>query len=67
MIGRLRRLGMLDVLPIVPQAVPLLHAQSDEDFDFYKVRVGAVLFYSNSSGNVQDSNDTISVDLQADL
>ena len=43
MIGRLRRLGLLAALLTVPQAMPLLHAQSDEDFESYKIRISAFL------------------------
>jgi hypothetical protein len=44
-----------------------LHPQQSEDFDQYKLRVDAFWFFSNSSGNVEGSSDSRSVDLQKDL
>lgn len=48
-----------------------LHAQngkdSYEEFDAYKLRVSAFLYYSNPSGDIQGSHDADMIDLQKDF
>lgn len=44
-----------------------LHAQQDDEFDQYKIRLDAFWFYAHPSGYVQGSGDTVPVDFNADL
>lgn len=44
-----------------------VRAQQHEDFDEYKVRLEAYMFYSNPSGSIQGASDTVPVDLQKNL
>ena len=44
-------------------AVLPLHAQSDTEFDSYKVRISGFLFYSNPSGSITASNASDTIDL----
>jgi len=55
------------ILLLVTAGAPLLRAQNDTEFDSYKARISAFLFYSNPSGNVQGSSDATSVDLSKDF
>jgi hypothetical protein len=48
-------------------AVTNTRAQSDEEFDSYKLRIEGFWLYSNPSGDFQGANDTGSVDLNKDL
>ncbi len=54
-------------LLLVTTGAPFLHGQTDAEFDSYKARISAFLFYSNPSGNIQGSSDTTAVDLSKDL
>ena len=60
-------LRVLSILFPVTIGASFLHAQNDTEFDTYKVRVSAFLFYSNPSGNIQGSSDATTVDLNKDL
>ena len=44
-----------------------LCAQTDVEFDAYKVRISAFWFYSNPSGTITASNKSDTIDLQKDL
>jgi hypothetical protein len=44
-----------------------LYAQSDEEFDTYKIRVSAYWVYSHPSGTLQGSDGTQGIDLNYDL
>lgn len=48
-------------------AVPWLHAQSDQDFDEYKVRIGGFWFYSNPTGTLQDATSGDIINLHKDF
>lgn len=60
-------LKVLTLLLLVTTGAPLLHAQTDTEFDSYKARISAFLFYSSPSGNIQGNSDTTAVDLNKDL
>lgn len=60
----LRLLVML-VLPVI--VVPSLRAQSDTDFDEYKVRISGFWFYSNPSGTIQDATTGDIINLHKDI
>ena len=60
-------LRVFTVLLLVTAGSPFLRAQSDTEFDSYRARISAFLFYSNPSGNVQGSSDATSVDLNKDF
>ena len=47
------RLVVMLVLPVI--VVPSLRAQSDADFDEYKVRINGFWFYSNPTGSFEDA------------
>ena len=55
------------LLIVLAMAVPALLAQSDTEFDSYKVRVAGFWFYSNPSGDIQASNGSDTIDFQKDL
>lgn len=66
-IGRLLRAALpvaIFLLMIVPAS---LRAQQSDEFDQYKVRLEAYMFYSNPTGNFQASSDQYPVDLQKNL
>src|SRR5579884_1728727 len=44
-----------------------LYAQTDTEFDSYKLKISAFWFYSNPSGSIQGSNDTVTINLQKDF
>jgi hypothetical protein len=44
-----------------------LRAQQSDDFDQYKLRVDTFWFYSNPSGSIRGTSDTVPVDFQRDL
>ncbi|MBV8864363.1 MAG: hypothetical protein JO210_03075 [Acidobacteriaceae bacterium] len=48
-------------------AAPSLHAQGNDDFDIYKIRLSGFWFYSNPSGDFQGSGDTDRINIQKDL
>src|SRR5215469_2886424 len=52
---------------VVAAAVPLLHAQTDTDFDVYKVRIDGFWFYSNPTGTLQDATSSNIISLHKDL
>src|SRR5579863_7417586 len=52
---------------IVVLFVPSLKAQQSEEFDDYKIRLGAAWFYSNPTGYVKAQIDTVPVDFIKDL
>jgi len=52
---------------IVVLFVPSLKAQQSEEFDDYKIRLGAAWFYSNPTGYVKAQSDTVPVDFSKDL
>jgi hypothetical protein len=54
-------------LMIAAIAVPSLLAQSETEFDSYKVRVGGFWFHSNPSGDIEASNGSDTINLQKDL
>ena len=60
----LRLLVML-VLPVI--VVPSLRAQSDADFDEYKVRITGFWFYSNPTGTLQDATTGDIISLHKDI
>jgi hypothetical protein len=66
------RLGLRRVLLAIAvlfnlAVVPLLHADDKEDFDTYKVRIDAVWYYINPSGDFRGTTETGSIDIQKDL
>jgi len=67
---KLRLVWLVTGMLLAPMGA-VLHAQknadSDKEFDAYKFRVSAYLFYSNPSGDVQGSNETDTIDLQKDF
>jgi hypothetical protein len=54
------------LLPLV-MLVPPVSAQSDTEFESYKVRISGFWFYSNPSGSFQGSNDATGINLTKDL
>ena len=48
-------------------AVPVLHAQTDTDFDVYKVRIYGFWFYSNPTGTFQDATSGNIINLHKDF
>ena len=55
------------VILIFIVAVPALRAQQSDEFDDYKLRLDTFWFYSNPTGTIQGSSDTVPVDIQKDL
>lgn len=55
------------ILLFVATAMTSLHAQSDTEFDSYKVRIAGFWFYSNPTGNIQASNGSDTISLSKDL
>ena len=53
------------VLPVI--VVPSLRAQSDADFDEYKVRITGFWFYSNPTGTLQDAITGDIISLHKDI
>jgi hypothetical protein len=62
---------MLTAIMVLLAPLTTLYAQnsknSNEEFDAYKLRIRAFLFYSNPSGDIQGSYDTDMVDFQKDF
>ena len=52
---------------VLPVVVPSLRAQSDADFDEYKVRISGFWFYSNPSGTIQDATTGDIINLHKDF
>ena len=48
-------------------SAPAIHAQNDDDFDAYKVRISGFWFYSNPSGHFDASDGSDQIDLQKDV
>jgi len=48
-------------------AASLLHAQTGQDFDEYKVRIDGFWFYSNPTGTLQDNTSGNIISLHKDL
>lgn len=64
---RLVRLSLSICVLCLVAAVPRLPAQSDDEFDSYKVRLQGFWVYSNPSGSFQGSAENGAIDLQGDL
>ena len=60
-------LRLAAMLVVVTAAVPLLHAQTDTDFDVYKVRIDGFWFYSNPTGTLQDATSGNIISLHKDF
>jgi hypothetical protein len=65
-------LGVIRLLPVmlllVAFGAPAMHAaDSDQDYDSYKVRFDGFWFYSNPSGTIQGSTETGSIHLKGDF
>jgi hypothetical protein len=61
------RLRLPVILLFLAAVAPWLHAQTDSDFDSYKVRISGFWFYSNPSGDFQGSTENGVINLQKDL
>ena len=59
------RIAVMMVVAAV--AVPLLHAQTDQDFDEYKIRIDGYWFYSNPTGTLQDATSGNIINLHKDF
>jgi hypothetical protein len=62
-----RMFRWLLILFVLAAAVPLLHAQTDADFDEYKIRIAGYWFYSNPTGTLQDATSGNIIDLHKDF
>ena len=60
-------LRLTAMLIVMTAAVPLLQAQTDTDFDVYKVRIDGFWFYSNPTGTLQDATSGNIISLHKDL
>jgi hypothetical protein len=58
---------LLLILLLWAAAAPLLHAQTDTDFDEYKVRIDGFWFYSNPTGTIQDATTGDIISLHKDF
>ena len=58
---------MLLILLLWAAAAPSLHAQTDTDFDEYKVRIDGFWFYSNPTGTLQDATTGNIISLHKDF
>jgi hypothetical protein len=65
--GPVASFGLLLILPLLANAVLPLHAQTDSDFDDYKVRIDGFWFYSNPSGTFQDATTGDTINLHKDF
>jgi len=63
------RVGLRMAVTMVMAAitVPLLHAQKDNDFDAYKIRIDGFWFYSNPTGTLQDATTGDIINLHKDF
>jgi hypothetical protein len=61
---RLIPLALSFLILLTPAAV---QARRSDEFDEYKVRLEACMFYSNPSGYIQGASDTVPVDLQKNM
>jgi hypothetical protein len=52
---------------LIPMVAGSLHAQTDSDFDEYKIRLGGYWSYSNPSGTLQDATSGTSISLHKDF
>jgi hypothetical protein len=65
-VGTIRLLAVMSL--VVAFGAPAMHAaDSDQDYDSYKIRIDGFWFYSDPSGTVQGSTETGSIDLQKDF
>jgi len=55
------------ILLFLTSGAMLLHAQTDQDFDEYKVRIDGFWFYSNPSGTLQDATSGNIINLHKDF
>ncbi len=55
------------LLVLIVGVVAPMHAQSEAEFDSYKLKLSGFWFYSNPSGTVQGSNETDTINLQKDF
>ena len=60
-------LRLLLILLLSASTVPSLRAQSDTDFDEYKVRISGFWFYSNPSGTIEDATTGDIINLHKDI
>lgn len=60
-------LGLSLVLLVSAIGLPSLRAQTDTDFDEYKVRIDAFWFYSNPTGSFQDATTGNIINLHKDF
>jgi len=60
-------LRLLLILLLSTTTVPSLRAQSDTDFDEYKVRISGFWFYSNPSGTIEDATTGDIINLHKDI
>jgi len=58
---------LLLILLLSAITVPSLHAQTDTDFDEYKVRITGFWFYSNPSGTIEDATTGDIINLHKDI
>ena len=58
---------LLLILLLWAAAAPSLHAQTDTDFDEYKVRIDGFWFYSNPTGTLQDATTGNIISLHKDF
>ena len=65
--NRLRTGLRIAMVLVVAAATSLLHAQTDTDFDEYKVRIDGFWFYSNPTGTLQDATSGNIISLHKDL
>lgn len=65
-LGRTALLAALITLAFVAASTPL-HAQNDDEYDSYKLRIDGFWFYSNPSGNFQASGPSTPIDINATL
>lgn len=63
-IGCARWLAVLGILAFLAASIPL-HAQDDDEYDSYKLRIDGFWFYSNPSGNFQASGPSTPIDINA--
>lgn len=66
-IRRTTGLRLLVMLVFSVIVVPSLRAQSNTDFDEYKVRISGFWFYSNPSGTIQDATTGDTISLHKDI
>lgn len=60
-------LRLLFILLLLAMLAPSLDAQTDSDFDSYRVRIDGFWFYSNPSGSFQDATTGDTINLHKDF